>query len=77
MQVWDRYDRTTGGPYDGNEWRKYCVVPRAHPSRPRVYACFYSAGHGDPLRKRDREGHVENVRQKGMAMPGIMPYPTA
>ena len=30
----DRYDWTTGGPYDGNEWKKYRVVPHAHPRVP-------------------------------------------
>ena len=29
----DRYDWTTGAPHDGNEWKKYHVVPRAYPSR--------------------------------------------
>ena len=29
----DRYDWTTGRPYDGHERRKYRVIPRAHPSR--------------------------------------------
>ena len=28
-----RYDWTTGAPHDGNEWKKYRVVPCAHPSR--------------------------------------------
>ena len=31
-------------PYDGKEWRKYPVVPRAHPSRPLVYAYFNRSG---------------------------------
>ena len=38
--VGDRSDWTTGGPYDGNAWRKYRVVPRAHPLHPLVYAFF-------------------------------------
>ena len=29
----DQYDWTAGGPSDGNEWKKYCIVPRAYPSR--------------------------------------------
>ena len=36
----DRYDWTTGAPHDGNEWKKYRVIPRAHPSRTLVYAYF-------------------------------------
>ena len=28
-----RYDWTTGAPHDGNEWKKYRVVPHAHPLR--------------------------------------------
>ena len=43
----DQYDWTTGGPYDGNDWsliwRKYRVVPCAHPVRPCVLA-FGSKG---------------------------------
>ena len=42
-----RYDWTTGGLHDGNEWRKYRVVPRAHASRPLkliVYAFFVRSG---------------------------------
>ena len=35
-----RYDWTTVGPYDGNEWKKYRVVPRAHPSRTLLSAYF-------------------------------------
>ena len=33
-----------GGPHDGNEWKKYCVLPRAHPSRTLFYACFNRSG---------------------------------
>ena len=40
IHIGDWYDWTTGGPQEGNEWRKYHVVPRAHPSRPPVYAYF-------------------------------------
>ena len=32
----DWHDWTTGGSYDGNDWRKYCAVPRTHPLRPCV-----------------------------------------
>ena len=39
----DQYD-WTGGPYDGNEWKKYRVVPHVHPSRPLVYAYFTCSG---------------------------------
>ena len=35
-----RYDWTTGGPHDGNEWKKYRVVPHAHPSRTLPYVSF-------------------------------------
>ena len=42
--VGDRYDWTTGAPHDGNEWRKYRIVPPAHPSRPLVYAYFNRSG---------------------------------
>ena len=41
---WDRYDWTTGGPCKGNEWRKFCDVPRAYPLRPRVFACLNRSG---------------------------------
>ena len=40
----DRYDWTTGAPHDGNEWKKYRVVPRAHPSRTLLYANFNRFG---------------------------------
>ena len=30
---WDRYDWTTGVPDNGNDWRKFRVVPRSHPLR--------------------------------------------
>ena len=40
----DRYDWTTRGPNDGNEWRKHHVVPRAHPLPPLVYACLKRSG---------------------------------
>ena len=40
----DRYDWTTGGPYNGNEWKKYRVVPRAYPLRPLIYAYFNRSG---------------------------------
>ena len=36
----DRNDWTTGAPHDGNEWKKYRVVARAHPSRTLLYAYF-------------------------------------
>ena len=31
-RIGDLYDWTTGAPHDGNEWKKYRVVPRAQPS---------------------------------------------
>ena len=37
----------TGRPGDRTmeiEWRKYCVVPRAHPLHPCVFACFHRSG---------------------------------
>ena len=34
----DRYDWTTGAPRDGNEWKKYRVVPHVHPSSARLYS---------------------------------------
>ena len=34
--IGDRYDWTTGGLNDVNEWRNYRVVPHVHPSRPFV-----------------------------------------
>ena len=40
----DRYDWTTGAPHDGNEWKKYRVVPRAHPSRTLLYVYFSRSG---------------------------------
>ena len=42
--VGDQYDWTIGGLYDGNEWRKYRVIPRAHPLRPCVFAYFHWSG---------------------------------
>ena len=39
--VGDQSDWTTGGPHDGNECKKYRVVPCAHPSRTLLpCACF-------------------------------------
>ena len=32
----DRYDWTTRVPDNGNEWRKFRVVPRSHPMCPLV-----------------------------------------
>ena len=42
----ERYDWTTGAPHDGdrNEWKKYRVVPRAHPSRTLLYVYFNRGG---------------------------------
>ena len=37
----DRYDWTPGEPYNGNDWRKYSVVPRVHSLRPCVVVCFH------------------------------------
>ena len=34
----DQYDWMTGRPHEGNEWRKFHVVPRSHPLRPCVFA---------------------------------------
>ena len=42
--VGDWYDWTTGGPNDGNEWRKYRVVPRVYPLHPLGFACFSRVG---------------------------------
>ena len=33
-----------GHPRDGNEWKKYRVVPRAHPLRTLLYAYFNRSG---------------------------------
>ena len=49
-KVGDRYDWTTEGPYDGNEWRKYRIVPRVHPLRPCVFACFHRSGSSGAFR---------------------------
>ena len=46
----DRYDWTSRGPYDGNEWRKYRVAPRVHPSRPLFYAYFHRCGNKGAFR---------------------------
>ena len=43
-KVRGRYDWTTGAPHDGNEWKKYRVVPRAHPSRTLLYVYFNRSG---------------------------------
>ena len=45
----DRYDWTTGAPCDGNEWKKYRVVPRAHPSRTLLYVFFNRSGSKEPF----------------------------
>ena len=37
-------------PNDGNEWRKCCVVPRVHPLRPLVLACFCLFGNKEAFR---------------------------
>ena len=39
-----RYDWTTGVPDNGNEWRKFRVVPRSHPLRPLVCTLFTKGG---------------------------------
>ena len=39
-----RYDWTTKAPHDGNDWKKYLLVPRAHPSRTLLYAYFKRSG---------------------------------
>ena len=44
QKVGDRYDWTTGAPHDGNERKRYRVVPRAHPSRALLYAYFNRSG---------------------------------
>ena len=44
VKVFREYDWTTGGPYDGNEGRKYYTVPRAHPLSSLVCACSNKAG---------------------------------
>ena len=41
--VGDRYDWTTGAPDNGNDWRKFCVVPRSYPLRSLVL-CFGFVG---------------------------------
>ena len=33
-KIGDRYDWTTGAPDNGNEWRKFRVVPHSYPLRP-------------------------------------------
>ena len=33
----DRYDRTTGVPDNGNDWRKFRAVPRSYPLRSLVF----------------------------------------
>ena len=40
----DRYDWTSGAPHDGNWWKKYRVVARAHPSRTLLNAYFNRSG---------------------------------
>ena len=57
-----RYDWTAGGPRDGNRWRKYRVVPREHPSRPLVYACFNRSGSKGALDFQGRRGNTSIVR---------------
>ena len=42
--VGDRYDWTAGKPYDGHEWRKYRIVPRAPLASLCVFACFNRSG---------------------------------
>ena len=39
----DWFDWTTGAPHDGYEWKKYGVVPCAHPSRTLLSAYFNSS----------------------------------
>ena len=39
-----QYDWTTGVLDNGNEWRKFCVVPRSHPLRPLVLFLFGREG---------------------------------
>ena len=50
------------GPHDGNEWKKYRVVPRAHPLRPGGSARF------------DRSGSKEAFRLPGAAVGSLPLY---
>ena len=36
--------RRPGGPQDGNEWKKYRVVPSVHPSYALLHACVNMSG---------------------------------
>ena len=44
IEIRGLYDWTTGAPHDGNEWKKYRAVPRAHPSRTLLYAYLTRSG---------------------------------
>ena len=39
-----QYDWTTGVPDDGNDWRKFRVVPRSYPLRPLIFYYFSRGG---------------------------------
>ena len=45
-----QYDWTTGGPDNGNEWRKFRAVPRLYPLRSLVCTLFNKGGSRGALR---------------------------
>ena len=51
-----QYDWTTGVPNDGNEWRKFRVVPRSHPLQPLFCTLFNWVGNRRALRRLPGEG---------------------
>ena len=55
-------DWTTLGLYNGNKWRKCCIVPRAHPFVPFFYTCSPRSGNKGALDFQGRHGITSVVQ---------------
>ena len=54
-----QHDWTTEVPDNGNEWRKFRIVPRLHPLRSLVLCLFYGRKQGSfPLYGESSSGHI-------------------
>ena len=58
-----QYDWTTGVPYNGNEWRKFCAVPRLYPiAFPCFILCLIGVETEGPLDYQGQAGIISIVR---------------
>ena len=57
-----QYDWPTGVPDDGNEWRKFRVVPRSHPLCPLLCTLFNRVGNRRAFRLPEEGGIISIVR---------------